>query len=1098
MSTAQSDPPVRASPKTPRHPVTPKASARHSNITPSSVARTPAKTAPKRVAIQSPSISPHKDSPVLVTRVSVDTGVPERVPPQASRQVKFTKLSTGEVKRRLDCEEWKQDWEHPQILQELLSDPVPPTAAEILPYEFDLDDPTTYNLLRLINGVLVGEHMRDHVLSVKKPEASRMHPRFGPFTLLALDRDNTKFGVFNKKNDRAFTFKLDDFKLDLDGTHFDLDDATTYTLLCTLRPDLLWEDIREARNSNNPILQDDKGPFQILINNDNGKKLLFRNKDGNTWSSNLDPDSLTPDTSQLPSETQQTNTDSHLNAPSLSHEKATTNRFEILLDQRNGSDTPDAMSLDSAHNSPSRTAPSQDQTQHEYHSIGEKDMDIDSNTQPAQVNITMHEYQWNEEDSDNDAACSGDEKAPRPINLKDIYAKTLEQFPSTQPSPQIAGPHLSTTPSLIDVKNGEHLLTVEIQLQPGKEHLDVLLHETKSILAYIQQVDPTAKFVSKTIRPDGTPYPPLTSPKDKMWPTTFLAAQNWYQTSMGYLFQQDPITEAQLATRLDNRRNKSSSTSRSQTKKVNSLSENGPVSMYATVNLFTSITNLGKLLEAINIDLRRSKVKLSLKDLQCWDSYPKKMMCGVNSTLCVAGVQQLLSHRLKELEKKMCRHGRLNTMDWYDVPLPELKVTLRPIRPLKLPNNEEEKARLSFDPFPWESKLVYFLEASDNDWFRLDPLLQLFVETNDITKTFGPSAYIMDVPDNKPSIGKVISYHTIGRISMGYNLKTTILECSEVQLYDYEVKVAMEEIEETSPSGLVRKIKPKPPYAKTTLRKELQRIRVNGDQVFHTAVMTCTGLETGTSRIVIADDPSDPLRTQKYEFAKKTVSNLACFMYHWLISCGYNSSTRTRLMRSFYVEKAQLAEYSTWDPISNTATSHFASRSSTYIENNAKYDPGSLISKQKRQKTSTQVIDISTSVRSQLLKTLGVRPGETFQDVVSQVSGVSPHTGEGSMSCDSTVNSTNTANVVMKTKDFALQLAASKAKQADQEILLAQARTTQEEQEAIIRTLRQQMEALQQTNKSAEFQTQQGAPTLVEAESPPPQDPGGGETLQGP
>ena len=349
----------------------------------------------------------------------------------------------------------------------------------------------------------------------------------------------------------------------------------------------------------------------------------------------------------------------------------------------------------------------------------------------------------------------------------------------------------------------------------------------------------------------------------------------------------------------------------------------------------------------------------------------------------------------------------------------------------------------------------------------------------------------MDVPDNKPSIGKVISHHTIGRISMGYNLKTTILECSEVQLYDYEVKVAMEESEETSPSGLVRKIKPKPPYAKTTLRKELQRIRVNGDQVFHTAVMTCTGLETGTSRIVIADDPSDPLRTQKYEFAKKTISNLACFMHHWLISCGYNSSTRTCLMRSFYVEKAQLAEYSTWDPISHTATSHFASRSSTYIENNAKYDPGSLISKQKRQKTSTQVIDISTSVRAQLLKTLGVRPCETFQDVGSHVSGVSPHTGEGSMSCDSTVNSTNTANVVMKTKDFALQLAASKAKQADQEILLAQARTAQEEQEAIIRTLRQQMEALQQTNKSAEFQTQQGAPHLSGSGVSPPPGSGG-------
>ena len=520
--------------------------------------------------------------------------------------------------------------------------------------------------------------------------------------------------------------------------------------------------------------------------------------------------------------------------------------------------------------------------------------------------------------------------------------------------------------------------------------------------------------------------------------------------------------------------------------------------MYATLNLFTTFPKIKKLLEAVNIDLRRSKVKLSLKDLQCWESYPKKMMCGVNSGLCVDGVQQLLSHRLKELEKKMCRHGKLNTLEWYDEPLPELKVSLRPIRPLRLPRNEDEKARLSFDPFPWESKLVFYLEASDSAWYRLDPLLQLFVETNDIAKTFGPSAYIMDVPDNKPNIDKVRSHHTIGRISMGYNLKTTIIECSEVQLYDYEVKVAMEEIEEPTASGSTKKTKPKPPYAKTTLRKELQRIRINGDQVFHTAIMTCTGPETGMSRIVISDDPSDPLRAQKYEFAKRTVANLACFMHHWLLSCGYNASTRSRLMRSFYVEKAQLAEYSTWDPESCTATSQFASRSSTYIENNSRYDPGTPASQQKRQKTSGPVVDIDTSVRARLLKTLGLRSGETFMDIGSRVSGASPHTGEGNISCDSTINSSNTAQVVMKAKDFALQLAASKAKQADQDTLLAQARTAQEEQEAIIRSLRHQMETLQQTVNTAEIHAQQGSPHLSGSGVSPPQDPGGGDTLQGP
>ncbi len=192
-------------------------------------------------------------------------------------------------------------------------------------------------------------------------------------------------------------------------------------------------------------------------------------------------------------------------------------------------------------------------------------------------------------------------------------------------------------------------------------------------------------------------------------------------------------------------------------------------------------------------------------------------------------------------------------------------------------------------------------------------------------------------------------------------------------------------------------------------------------------------------------------------------------------------------MHSFYVEKAQLAEYSTWDPDSHTATSHSASRSSTYIENNAWYDPSSLISQQKHQKTSNHLIDISTSVHTQLLKSLGLCSGETFKDISCHVSGVLPHTGEGNISCDSTVNSTNTANVVMKTKDFALQLAASKAKQADQEILLAQACTTQEEQEAIIHTLHEQMEALQQTSNSAEIWAQQDAPHLSgSGVSPPP------------
>ena len=75
----------------------------------------------------------------------------------------------------------------------------------------------------------------------------------------------------------------------------------------------------------------------------------------------------------------------------------------------------------------------------------------------------------------------------------------------------------------------------------------------------------------------------------------------------------------------------------------------------------------------------------------------------------------------------------------------------------------------------------------------------------------------MDLPEQKPSIDQICSHHQIGHISMGYNLATTILECNDEQLFDYDVKVAMEPMEETSAHRAVLNVKPKPPYATTNL-----------------------------------------------------------------------------------------------------------------------------------------------------------------------------------------------------------------------------------------------------------------------------------------
>ena len=104
---------------------------------------------------------------------------------------------------------------------------------------------------------------------------------------------------------------------------------------------------------------------------------------------------------------------------------------------------------------------------------------------------------------------------------------------------------------------------------------------------------------------------------------------------------------------------------------------------------------------------------------------------------------------------------------------------------------------------------------------------------------------------------------------------------------------------------------------------------------------------------------------------------------------------------------------------------------------------------------------------------------------------VSPHTGDGNISCDSTVNSTNTTNRVLKTKDFAIQLADSRAQLADSRTQLIDTTARMTEQEKLIEQQQRQLEQLKQTNVIAETQAQQGAPHLSGSGVSPPPGSGG-------
>ncbi len=1025
---------------------------------------------------------------------------PNALDTQFQRAAEEGHTTTGDIVEKIRTDNWStKDWDNPQFFETLLEAPKPPSAGEVLDYEFDEEDDTTRELLPTVNAYQIGETMRSKVLRLMHQERSRMNPKYSPFRLITLSRDPATISVLNCKGVRAYTFKQNEHSLGVEGMEFDVKDRATYSVLCTAGPSLLWQELLEIRKQSNRTVAHGHGPFRISWETSGGNTIIFINKLGEKVNSSLtcEPNGNGDRWITVLPQTARASGSINANPPSNGPKGSSDNRYALLSDEEENADTdmifsetkrPTRQAAPGVNplKKTKRTATSK-RSEGTVANPREEDFNH-TTTSPSlmhqkisfKVAVEQHSA-WADDESGNEAEDPGEDQAPPVQNLQDIMSPGTVSTESSATA--ISG--LTTSMNLaevVDAKSGQILLNLEIQLQPGKEHLDVLLAEAKNILAYIQSIDPAAKYVSKQ-QSGNRSSPALSNPKDKNWPTTYLAASNWFHTTTGYLFKQPPITEQELRSHLASRQARRSSVQEITTHSKSTAStrtDRGPVAMYATVNLYTTIVDTNRLIESLNIDLRKSNVKITKKELQCWESKSRKMLCGVKSGLCVAGVQQLLAHQLKETEKKLCRHGKLSTIEWYDEPLPAFTVSARPIRSLKLPTDKKEHERLSFDPFPWESKMAYFMEASDEAWTRLEPLLKYMMNTPSLCQAFGPAACFVDTPDLNPNMDRVRAHHKHGRISMGYNLATTIIECSEVQMYDYDVKLVMEEVDEVDSAGnkTGKKIRPKPPHATTNLRKELQHIQFNGEQVFHTAIMIGKGPERGLSSVVVSYDPADPDNEQKFSFAKRTITNIAAFMHHWWIKCGYNHSTRYRLMRSFYADPAHLASQSTWDEETFSAHSHFAERASTYLEEFSRYDPLNKPKQGEQDKGKLQVVEMSDTLRSNLLKGIGYTKGEKGDDIGSKVSGVSKHTNGGDSSQASTINSDT--NRVLRTRDLAIQLATSSAKQA--------------EQEAIILQLKEQLNKMTSTAGSS---AEEGAPHLSGSGVSPPGDPGGGETPQG-
>jgi hypothetical protein len=150
---------------------------------------------------------------------------------------------------------------------------------------------------------------------------------------------------------------------------------------------------------------------------------------------------------------------------------------------------------------------------------------------------------------------------------------------------------------------------------------------------------------------------------------------------------------------------------------------------------------------------------------------------------------------------------------------------VKKLRELSIP--EDKREHLSFATFAAHCQLVFHIEANEEAWTRLEPLMDILVRGNGILRVFGPTAHLMAPSGSgKPYITETRVYQSKGRIGMAYNAVTAVYDCAEVMNYDLEVKVKMAARQKVDGSGKATDDWHTPPPLRTNVRPFAKRWRM--------------------------------------------------------------------------------------------------------------------------------------------------------------------------------------------------------------------------------------------------------------------------------
>jgi hypothetical protein len=674
---------------------------------------------------------------------------------------------------------------------------------------------------------------------------------------------------------------------------------------------------------------------------------------------------------------------------------------------------------------------------------------VDDVLKGAAFGNSADEHAWVDE-----IELSDDELEPEGKEIKDVVVPPTPTICASEETSQSELSAITDPSYIIPPGSDVHIVQCTIHLAPNERHTKTLVRKSKCILDYLRNISEDVAILARSNSPSGTQLPPLTDSKDSHYPTDYGTIQRYFNVSQKYILEQPAIDARTLENRRKTKEHNYTSKKDRQgpsgkranlTKKAKGFDfDHGPCELWFTFSISTKYPNVEDMLVGLNIDLGSDiGLRSSLKNVQCFESRAKYMLTCVNSNLCAVGVRSILQRSLFREQRRLCMRSKLDSTEYYDRPVPEFTVYTKAIRPLKgIP--EGERGNLTFDTYPAYTRMAFHIEAAESAWDLLDVLLEEYATSGRIGEDFGPAAYLLESPHPAHPVGltTVRNYHEVGRISCGWNLRTTVMECPHVSQWFHPVKVRMAEVDELNPEDgkpTGKKIVPDRPYERTSLAKELSNITINGVQVFHSFVVSQVGPDAGASSVVVSCDPECPYTPAIRQFAQNTLTDLNCFIYHHLSkNMGYCDSTVQRLVNCCYMSSAALAEESTWDASIQKATPRFQDRRQQWMLRHRKYDykTGSSGGEGKSADNGTPMlgnspVEMSDEVRLELVKKLKCNPTKTAADAMDDDGHASALTGMPDKSVNTLATEGNEVNQAKKQKDMAIALSLEKRKRAE-------------------------------------------------------------------